>query len=386
MTVQNRYTQTLSNNRLSIDRAALSANYQYVDRLVGPRTEVAAVVKSDGYGHGLETAARAFFDAGCRTFCVGSVFEGGVVKTLFGEEARVLKMTPSLPAEFEQVSELGLEETVVSWEQARQWEEWLGKSGKSQKVHLKLDVGMGRLGFAPEELWTRFAQALDSSFLEIVGLMGHLPASEEEGAGRNHASPSEDEIERFRIVVEELETYFGRKFEKHLANSGGALFHSSSHFDLARVGLALYGVDPRGEDGKLRGLAASLSCESKTIQIRTARPGMTLGYGRKFEVKEPMTVGIAPIGYAEGIPRSASSKMEVLVQGQRCKVLGNVSMSLITFDVSKISSPQVGDKVTIIGTQCDERIGVEDLARWAGVLPYEILTGIGRLVGRREVV
>jgi alanine racemase len=250
---------------------------------------------------------------------------------------------------------------------------------------------MGRLGFAPEELWTRFAQALDSSYLEIVGLMGHLPTSEEpgaseEGAARNHTSATQHEIERFRIVVEELETYFGRKFEKHLANSGAVLFHSSSHFDLARVGLALYGADPRGEDGKLRGLVPALSCESKTIQIRTARPGMTLGYGRKFEVTEPMTVGFAPIGYAEGIPRSASSKMEVLVQGKRCKVLGNVSMSLLAFDLSKISSPQVGDKVTIIGTQCDERIGVEDLARWAGVLPYEILTGIGRLVGRREIV
>src|SRR5262245_23763964 len=132
MTVQSHHTQSLSINRLSIDRAALQANYLTVNRLVGPRTEVAAVVKADAYGHGLETAASAFFDSGCRTFCIHSVEEGARLRKRFGEDIRILKTTPSLPEEFERVSELELEETLVSWEHARSWEHWLGANGKSQ--------------------------------------------------------------------------------------------------------------------------------------------------------------------------------------------------------------------------------------------------------------
>jgi alanine racemase len=190
------------------------------------------------------------------------------------------------------------------------------------------------------------------------------------------------EVERFQNLALALEAENGKPLTKHLANSGGALFYPESRFDLVRAGLSLYGADPRGVAGSLRGLLPAMTVSTHLVQVRKFPVGATIGYGREFRVTEPMRVGVLPLGYSDGFFRSAAGKAQVLIQGRRCPLLGRVSMNLISVDLSNVFEPELGEKVTIIGEDGGDRILVEDLARWSGTIPYEILTSMGRLAPR----
>lgn len=374
--------------QVRIDSDALIHNYRCTQDLVGEHVRTAAVVKADAYGHGLETAARAFYGAGCRYFCIASLSEGERLRKVFGDEVRILKVVPSLPDQFEDVAGLGIEEILVSHEQRKRWSEWLAARSQRMRFHLKIDRGMGRLGFSYEELLRELIGLRSDERFSIVGVMSHLPASEEDGEGEMEARRSgrfhtSGEIRRFGELCAEIETLLGETRPIfHLANSGGTLFHPPSHFDMVRVGLALYGADPRGEDGADLGLKPAMSLASRLVQVRAVPTGATIGYRREFVAPKPMFVGVVPVGYADGFAWNLRSNAQVLVRGKRCSVLGRVSMNLISVDVSDCEGVAWGDPVILLGRQGEDRITAEEIAMRARTIPYEILTGVGRLAPR----
>ena len=375
-------------SRVVVNASALETNYRHLDRITGPVTEIAAVVKADGYGHGIIGASEAFYRAGCRTFCIVSTQEAALLRERFGSEIRILKLIPSLPEELEAVAALEVEESLVSWDQATMWEEWLKPHGKRLKIHIKIDRGMGRLGFGYLELMREFHRLEHSPCLIPVALMSHLPASEEEPRDPDGEREDEEgyttagEIRRFRQIVEEMADGFEPPLQRHTGNSGTALFYEEGRFDLLRVGLALYGADPRIHDGRAHGLIPAMRYETRLVQVRDFPAGATIGYGRQYKVAEPMRVGVLPVGYSDGLLRSIAAHGEVLVHGIRCKILGRISMNLTSVDIRDVPEARVGDAATILGEDGDDCITVEELARWWGTIPYEVFTTLGRLIPR----
>ncbi|MCA9414647.1 MAG: alanine racemase [Candidatus Omnitrophica bacterium] len=371
--------------QVRVDTKALMDNFKYIQDLVGGETRVSAVVKADAYGHGLERAAQAFHEAGCRHFSVASLEEACRLRKLWGDDVTILKVVPSLPSQFEDALNLGVEEVLVSADQRREWSEWLESKQARMAFHLKVDRGMGRLGFSYEELLRELINFKDSERISIVGVMSHLPASEEDPdsastARMNGQYHTTGEIRRFSELVGEIRTLLGgKKPIFHLANSGATLFHSNSHFDLVRVGLALYGADPRGEDGSDLGLQPAMSLVSHIVQIRAIPTGTTIGYNREFVAPKPMFVAAAPVGYSDGFAWNLRSNAKVLVQGRLCSVIGRISMNLISIDISSCDGVKWGDPVVLLGKQADARISVEEIAKGAKTIPYEVLTSIGRL-------
>ncbi len=386
---------TLANEPITqvrVDRSALIHNYRCVQDLVGKKTQISAVVKADAYGHGLERAAGAFYEAGCRHFSVASLGEAAIIRDKWGDSVKILKVVPSLPRQFELASALGVEEVLVSPDQRMEWTQWLESNETDMNFHMKVDRGMGRLGYSYEEMLRELINIKESKFIRIVGVMSHLPASEEDPdslarAKQNRSYHTTGEIRRFAELSGEIKTLLdGRNPIFHLANSGATLFHPDSHFDLCRVGLALYGADPRGLDGRDLGLLPAMSLMSHLVQVRAVPTGTTIGYRREFIAPKPMFVAAVPVGYSDGFAWNLKSNAEALIKGKRCRVIGRISMNLISIDVSECENLRWGEPVILLGNQGEESIRVEEIAEKAGTIPYEILTSIGRLAPSGEVV
>lgn len=387
-------TETLnatSPTKVIVDLGALADNYQRVRSLLPPSVAIAAVVKTDAYGHGIEQSSTIFHAEGCRAFCVASAEEALRLRMSLGEDVRILKMVPSLPDEYDAITAHHIEQVIASAEDARLWIEWLTRHNRSLSAHLKIDRGMGRLGFGYDDLVSAMDDLFGNPCLHWVGVMSHLPASEEPPLSPEEFSDftgyhTSREVERFRRLCMEIEDRLGDRVVRHMANSGAILFHPDSHFDWVRPGLSLYGADPRGLDAEELGLRPALALETQLVQVRTHTSGGTIGYGRTFRVHEPARVGVIPIGYADGVFRKLAERGSVLVEGRICPILGRVSMNLVSIDLTSVPSATLGTTVTLIGENQGARISVEEVAVWAETIPYEILTSIGRLAARRIVI
>ncbi len=369
---------------VTVNLQAIVNNYHLLRERVGSQTEVAAVVKSDAYGHGMLPVSKALWNAGCRTFCVVSIDECIALKHSPCGKGRILKLTPSLPPEYEEVQRLGIEQVVSSKEDREKWEKWLSKEGKTLKVHLKADCGMGRLGYMPAEFDEEISHLAESKCFQVEGVMSHLPVSDElplndlenREKGILHIS---DEIERFSRISETTRKAFGNSLTRHIANSGAALYHPEGCFDMVRIGLALYGSDPRGGNPIALGLLPAMSFRTRLVQTRDYMPEETIGYGRTYRVNQKMRVGVIPVGYADGLFRRMGEQGYVLVRGKRCKILGRISMNLISINLSGVEEAGMGERVTLLGEDHGEWITAEEMAHWAGTISYEVFTTIGQI-------
>jgi alanine racemase len=256
------------------------------------------------------------------------------------------------------------------------------------QVHLKLDTGMGRLGVRREH-WQAFAKALSGrAELRLGGLMTHFSSAD--GADpevlAEPLAAFEDATRVFRSAGVEVGC-------RHAANSAAVLRSASSHFQMVRPGVALYGVDPleakiqRAEDpaaaGKLRPV---MSVTSRIVSLRDLSPGDTVGYGARYRADRPARIATVPIGYADGLSRSLSGCGALVVRGQRAPIAGVVSMDMTTIDVTEIPEVSIGDEVVLLGSQTHQgktaRITAEEIADWMGSIAWEVLTNISRRVPR----
>jgi alanine racemase len=321
-------------SELTVDLGALRRNVRTLIR-AADGAELWAVVKADAYGHGAADAARAALDAGAAALCVATVHEGVALRSV-APDARILVMGPT--DALAQAREARLEVAVGD-----------GPVPEGLPVHLKLDSGMGRWGYAE----------LPAPGRDVVGVMTHLASAD--------CDPdfTREQVARFRAATDGLVG-----LTRHAANSAGALRFPEARFDAVRVGVALYGLSPFGGEPGDDGLEPVLGWCSYLAQVKRLAPGESTGYGRRFVATGETWIGIVPVGYADGLRRDLTGTT-VLVDGERRQVVGTISM-----DATAVELPgelAVDTPVTIVG----DGLLLEEHARVAGTINYELACGIG---------
>ncbi len=363
-----------------VSRAQIARNYRNVCSTVGSGVEVAAVVKADGYGHGLLEMAETLTAHGARWLAVASVEEGALLRSGGIHEARILVMGGFLPYEGEALIQYKLTPAVHSLEQLRQ----LDSAGRSFACHipyhLKIDSGMGRLGIqsASPEVIEAVAGA---TYARLEGLMTHL------------ASPSDfsssqtcEQLAVFDASEAALRTAGLKPEIVHAASTGAVAYGLRSAWrDMVRVGLALYGYVPASSGPAPRQLIdvqPALAWKARLLAVKEVPEGAPIGYGATFRAPRAMRIGIAGAGYADGIFRQLSNCGRVIAGGMTTSILGAVSMDLTAIDLSHTTALAPGDEITLLGREGDVTLGADEVARAAGTISYEILCGIGSRVKR----
>src|SRR6476661_7091308 len=350
--------QRLSRATVTIDLSAIAANVGMLRDLVAP-AEVWAVVKADGYGHGASAVGGAALAAGATRLCVATWEEARALRDAL-PEAPVLVMSPLAPGEEADLA--GVEVAVSSVESFARLR---AATREPLGVHVKVDTGMGRWGMAEDEARRVADEIGGSSLLRLSGLMSHLSSADDD------ADHTRRQLERFRQFAEGLPDC-----PRHVANSAGALGYPEARFDAVRCGIAIYGLSPFGDDSAARGLAPALRLESYVAQLKLLEPGEGAGYGRRFVADRPTWIGLVPAGYADGVPRLLSGRMDVLVRGRRRRVAATISMDQLTFVVGEQCDVELGDPVVLIGSDGGERIGAEEWAARSDTIAYEIVCDI----------
>jgi alanine racemase len=363
-----------------VSREQIARNFRSVQAVVGPRVEVAAVVKADAYGHGAMEVSRVLTAEGARWLAVSSVEEGVALRHGGIREARILVMGGFLPYEAEALMEFDLTPAVHSLEQIAQVNRLAETWGKSIRYHLKIDSGMGRLGTrAPaEEILAALARAPHA---QLEGLMTHFAS-----AADYSKSQTVEQLAYFHAVQERL----------HQAGVDPAYLHTSSTIavgygrkegwhQLVRAGHALYGyVSPaRGEaPPQLLEVKPALTWKAKLMAVKDLPEGALVGYGGTFRTPRPMRIGVLGAGYADGMFHRLSNRGKVIAGGQITSILGTISMDLTTIDLSHTTALAPGDDVTLLGTEGEARLEAPEIARVAGTISYNILCSISARVKR----
>jgi alanine racemase len=363
--------------RRALARVNLAAIERNVARLTRDveRAALCAVVKADGYGHGMLPAARAALRGGARWLAVATADEARALREGgIDDGVPVLVLGALSDEELPVALDAGAEITVWSQELL----DALVAAGRPARVHVKLDSGLGRLGTRDAEEATAVAEAVAAADgLELAGLWTHFATADDRAD-----SFFGEQIERFRAWAEPLRAQHPGVV-LHAANSAALLRDAASHFDMVRAGVAIYGLDPFGVDPAACDLEPALELLSYVAAVKTAAPGESAGYGRRFIAQRETLLATVPIGYGDGYRRGLTNKAEALLHGRRIALVGTVSMDNVTFDVGAAGlGPKVGDDVVLIGAQGTERVTAEDLAAKLDTINYEITTGISGRVPR----
>ena len=348
--------------RSIVDTAALRHNLARV-RALAPDSQVLAVIKANAYGHGLVPVARAL--AASEAFAVARLEEGLVLRDA-GLEQRVLLLEGvRTPEQLAQAGRHGFELMVHSFEQLALLEERAGS--EPLRVWLKLDTGMNRLGFRAEEFQPALERVRRIRGIERPPrLVTHLANADDRADPMTAA-----QLKRFR------QTTAGCPGERSIANSAGVLAWPDARADWARPGLMLYGVAPfGGVTGADLGLRPAMSFETEVIAVRTVLRGESVGYGATWRAGRPSRIAVAAAGYGDGYPRATAAGAPVLVEGRRAPLVGRVSMDMLTVDVTDLPAVRPGDRVTLWG----DGVPVEEVARHAGAIPYELTCGVSQRV------
>jgi len=357
-----------------VDAVAVERNCALLKRRLGA-ADLCAVVKADGYGHGASTCATAAVAGGATWLAVATAGEAAELRR-DGLGERILVMGALTQADLELA--LAADADVVAWrEEFARAAAGLASRDRPARLHVKLDTGMGRLGARdPDEVLRVAALARAAESLEVAGLMTHLATADEPDR-----TFLDEQLSRFEPVVAEFRRLYPGCVV-HAANSAATLRGPESHFDMARCGIAIYGLDPFGEDAGAHGLQAALSLCSYVADVKRVGRGETVGYGRTWTAPADTAVAVLPIGYGDGYRRGLSNAAEVLIRGRRRPVVGTVSMDNITVDVGSDPDVRFGDEATLIGAQGGERVTAEELARLLGTINYEVTCGISPRVPR----
>ena len=352
---------------------AIVANYRYLQRLSGSAA-VFPVVKADAYGHGAVPVARRLEQEGADRFAV-AIAEEGVQLRRGGIRGEILLLNFSDPRDAPLHAAYGLTPTLYDLAQARDFAEATRGSEHPLRVHLKIDTGMGRLGLQPEELPAAVELLQRARGLFLAGTFTQL-ARADEPDGTATAS----QLVTLQRCLALLSASGLDPGLVHAANSAALLRHPSSILAAVRPGLAIYGIPPSEtlDRGPLR---PAMSVETEVLAVKNVPPGTPLGYGGRFVTARASRIAALPIGYHDGVRRSFSNRVSVLMRGGRAPIVGAVSMDLTLVDATD-SGAEPGDRVVLLGRDGNARITAWDLARAADTNPYEIVCGIGPRVPR----
>lgn len=360
---------------IEIDTRALVRNYRVFRKLIGKKCQFVAVVKSNAYGHGLFDFARAVARLGVDWLAVDSVVEAFALRAA-GIKKPMLVLGFTLPEHFARAAVEHISITVSNFEHLRA----LAKMKRPPRMHIKIDTGMHRQGFLPEDVPAviRFLQK-KLLRMQVEGLYSHLAGAK---------NPKDTASTKKQIVLfEKIRAQFfdvGFKPRCHLAATSGTLAYPETHYDMVRIGIGLYGMWPSDALKKRYGwrikLLPILSWKTMVSEMKHLPRGSKIGYNGTTTLASASKVAVCPIGYWHGYPRTLSHKADVICRGKRVPVLGAISMDMIVIDVTRVPRVRIGDTVTLIGRDGKADVSADELAVLTGTVNYEIVTRLNPLV------
>jgi len=352
-----------------VDRSALRHNAGVVRDRIGS-AEMLAVVKANAYGHGLVGVAQTLADD-AQLFGVANLQEALALRESLPHPIVILG--PATPEERSVIAERGFIPTISSLEEAQTF----NRFGPTT-INFKIDTGMGRMGVVENEAPDVFKSVAALPNIDIHSISTHMPASNED------TEYTRDQLARFRTIIERLRAEVPGSYKAHVFQSAGTLAFDPSTFDIVRAGIILYGISPLPEFQKL--LKPAMTWKTRISLVRDMPKGSSISYGRTFIAPQKMRIATLSAGYADGYPWHLSNRgAAMLVRGQRCALIGRVTMDLMMIDVSNVEGVQVGDDVVLMGRDGSEEVSCAELAEKAGSIPWEIVTRIGARV-RRVIV
>ncbi len=347
-----------------------------------------AVVKADAYGHGALPCAKALVEAGAQSLGVGIVEEGIQLRE-HGVKVPIQVLCGIFPEEIDDLIRFNLTTSLGTLEMAKTLAIRAEKLNKQVGVHIKINTGMGRLGIAPNEAPDFIEQVRSLKTLRIDSLFTHFSTADEQDPGY-----ARKQLELFEGLLSRLASSKISIPKFHAANSSALLKFPESQYDVVRPGILLYGaltspdLEPYRKvlEQQSNSFQPVMQLKTRIISINDIPGGSALSYGRKFTTRKDSKIATLPVGYADGLQRNLSGKMEVLIKGQRVPQVGAICMDLCLIDVSDIPDPCEGDEVVLFGTQGNETIRIEDVALHGDTIPYEIMCCVGKRVPREYVL
>ena len=360
----------------AIDGEAIRSNIRLIRSIIPPGTKVMGIVKANCYGHHGHLCIPEMLAEGIDVFGVATIEEAAALRAL-GVRCRIAVLPPPLEGQYAMFPETGAEATISNIRMAEELDRAAAAAGVRLRVHLHLDTGMGRNGVPPADVLDLIERVQRLPALDLVGFASHLATSDEPGDGFAHR-----QIEIFDTTLR-LALAAGHRFEEiHLANSGGIFNFPDSHYTMVRPGLALYGHHPTAELQRGSGLRAALVWRTVIGNITRMPAGSSISYSRRYYTRSETLIATLPIGYADGLMRSLTNRLDVLIGGRRYPVVGTICMDEVMVDLGSTSDIEVGDEVVLIGSSGEERIDGWEMASRAGTIPYEICTNISARVPR----
>ncbi len=356
--------------RAEVSLDAIAHNLGVVRRAANGR-KVLAVVKADAYGHGVVPVAQRLQAEGVDGFGVALAEEGLELREA-GIDRAILVLNGISGGAHRDIIASGLTPVLYEISEASEFDAVSG--GRPIDVHLKIDTGMGRLGVPLYEVSNFLRDLRRFPSIRIVGLMTHLSTADSD------PDYVAEQVAAFSQAHGLVRRFGHEPVVLHAANSAALFRHPEVHFDWVRPGLALYGYP--GSDTIDAPLRPAMRWRTEILRLRTLRAGESAGYGRSFRATSETRLATIPVGYGDGLLRSASNRGHVLIHGIRCPILGNIAMDLTTVDVSKVADVGIGDEALLLGEQDGAVLDARDLATAAGTIPYEVLTNVSRRVPR----
>lgn len=363
---------------------ALMENVRFMRAGMNPEAKMLAVIKTDGYGHGGIPIAKCLESLEYLYGFATATPEEAFLLRENGVQKPILVLGYSYAYAYERMAREGIRATIFEKSQLPELALGASKAGQPIRVHIKVDTGMGRIGITPDEDGLSFVREVmeyaKQGSLIVEGIFTHFARADE--ADKTHVT---GQLTRFTAFAERMEREFALKgLMKHCSNSAGILELPEANMDLVRAGISLYGLRP--SDEVLRGaeeMKPVLSLRSSIVYLKTIHAGQSVSYGGTFTAQKDTRVATVPVGYGDGYPRALSGPTGfVLIRGKKAPILGRVCMDQFMVDVSHIPEVAMGDVVTLIGTDGDERITVEQLGDLSGRFNYELVCDLGNRVPR----
>lgn len=357
---------------------AIKHNYGEIRKHVPSEVEMMAIVKADAYGHGSVQVARLLQEQGVNRFAVAIVKEGEELRQS-GITSPILVLGYTPRADIKALIENDLTQTVFSYDMAKIISDEAGRLGKTVNVHIKVDTGMGRIGFlsSPQSIEeVRMISKLPHINLE--GIFTHFSTADEEDT--TYTKKQWDIFEGFLTELRDI----GIEIPViHAANSAAIMCHSYADLNVVRPGIILYGYYPSDYlKGKVLDLEPAMTLKTQVVHVKELPEGSYIGYGRKYYTQRKTKIATIPVGYADGYSRNLGNKGRVLIRGQYAPIVGNICMDQFMVDVTNIKGVSLEDEVVLFGRQGECEIPVEEIASMLGTINYEIVCMIGKRVPR----
>jgi len=359
-----------------IDHEALRWNLRQIRQKIGARVKILCMVKANGYGHGALEISHTLASVGADAFGVATLEEAVQLRQA-GIQATVIVLAGVFPDQLDTFLEYKLIPVIHDVISFRELDKQSSNRQVQLGVHLKVDTGMGRLGFSAAEADQWIGDIKQTKSLQIQGVFSHFSHAESV-----QGDYTRKQLKIFKRVVEQLRSASLLPPLVHLANSAATITLPEAYFDMVRPGLILYGVYPSAEMREQITLKPVLSWKTKILQLKKVPSGASISYGQTFITDRESLIATLPLGYADGYPRLLSNRGEALVRGERAPIAGRVCMDLTMLDVTDIRNVRQGDEVVLLGRQGGAEISADEIAAWANTISYEILTSIGTRVPR----